>query len=140
MGIFSAIFGGGASAIVDSAGSALDKLFTSDAEREEAKRLMALAEQRPQEAQWETNKIEAAHRSVWVAGWRPAIGWVLAASLASYYIPQYVMGSVLWVMECWHHGRVLAYPLEIKSVGELVLAMLGMGALRTVEKFGKVTR
>ena len=29
-------------------------------------------------AQVETNKTEAAHRSVWVSGWRPAVGWCCA--------------------------------------------------------------
>ena len=119
-----------------SAGSVLDNLFTSDEEREEAKRLMAKVQDKPYQDQRDTNKIEAAHRSVWVAGWRPAIGWVCAASLASYYIPQFVLGSIIWVKACWIAGKLTAYPLQIEGVMGLVSSLLGLGTLRTIEKFG----
>lgn len=140
MGIWSTIFGGGAATVVDSVGGVLDKLFTSDAEREEAKRLMAQIEDKPLQDQRDTNKVEAAHRSVFVAGWRPAIGWVCAASLAAYYIPQFVLGSVVWVKGCWATGQLTAYPLEIDGITGLVASLLGLGTLRTVEKFGGKTK
>jgi len=132
------IFSSGASGAVEGAvkgvGSILDNLFTSDEERLQAAERMKLIEMKPQEAQWQTNQIEAAHRSVFVAGWRPAIGWVCAASLASYYIPQYVLGAVLWVSECWKAGHLTAFPLEIKGITELVMGMLGLAGMRTFEK------
>lgn len=132
------VTGSGVSSAVGSIGNALDNLFTSDEERLEAKRLMKLIEQRPQSAQWEINKIEAQHKSWFVAGWRPAIGWVCALSLASYYIPQFVLGSILWAMQCWHTRTISPYPLDIQGLMGLVTSLLGMGALRTIEKFGKV--
>ena len=130
----------GVTETVKAGGTVLDNLFTSDEERLEAQRLLAEIEQRPQAAQWQTNIAEAQHRSVFVAGWRPAIGWVCAISLGSYYIPQYVMGSWLWASQCYHAGKIVAYPLEIGGLTQLVLALLGMGTLRTIEKFGKVTK
>jgi hypothetical protein len=39
-------------------------------------------------AQAETNKIEAAHRSIWVAGWRPCLGWVAALGFAWVFLLQ----------------------------------------------------
>lgn len=131
---------GGASKVIKTTGGVLDNLFTSDEERMEADRLMAEIEQRPQAAQWEINKAEAQHRSTWVAGWRPAIGWVCAVSLGSYYIPQFVLGSILWAIQCWETGKIIDYPLSIEGLMGLVTSLLGMGALRTVEKFGKLTK
>lgn len=128
------VTGGAASDIIKAGGGVLDNLFTSDEERMEAERLAAEIQQRPTAAQWETNKIEAGHRSIWVAGWRPAIGWVCAASLASYYIPQFIMGSVLWSIQCWQTGHVVAYPLSIEGLMGLVSSLLGLGAMRTYEK------
>ncbi len=125
---------------IEAAGGVLDNLFTSDEERAEAKRLMQEIRQRPQAAQWEINLAEAKHRSVWVAGWRPAIGWICAASLAAYYIPQFVLASFLWVRFCLEQGQRVAYPADIGGLMELVLVLLGSMSLRTIEKFGKVTK
>lgn len=140
MGFLSNLFGVGASSVVDSVGGVLDNLFTSDEERAEAKRLQSIINDKPLQDQRDTNKIEAAHRSVFVAGWRPAIGWVCAASLACYYIPQFILGSVIWVKECWVAGELSAYPLSIEGITGLVASLLGLGTLRTVEKFGGKTR
>ena len=119
-------------------GNVLDNLFTSKEEKMEAERLMKEIEQKPDAAQWEINKIEAQHRNWWVAGWRPAIGWVCAGSLFSYYIPQFVLGSIIWTKECWAAGKLVEYPLSIEGLMGLVMSLLGMGTLRTIEKFGKV--
>ncbi len=136
----SSLFSGGVSTVVDSVGGVLDNLFTSDEEREEAKRLMAQVQDKPLQDQRDVNKIEAAHRTIFVAGWRPAIGWVCAVSLASYYIPQFVLGSIVWVKTCLAAGQLSAYPLEIDGITGLVASLLGLGTLRTVEKFGGKTK
>lgn len=134
MSWLSRLFTGGASTLVDSVGGVLDNLFTSDEERAEAERLLAQVQDQPHSDQRKTNMIEAAHRSVFVAGWRPAIGWTLAASLASFYLPQFLMGAVLWTKACWVKQTIIAYPLEIEGVTQLVLGMLGMAGIRTYEK------
>lgn len=88
----------------------------------------------PGKAQVELNKIEAGHRSVFVAGWRPFIGWVGGLGLAFYYIPQYALGTWLWV-EMVRETRVMhPYPVDSDGLLQLVLAMLGMGAMRSLEK------
>lgn len=75
-------------------------------------------------AQSEVNKVEAGHRSVFVAGWRPAIGWGCGVALI--------------------YNTVLA-PLAGLGVADLgflqtvLLAMLGISASRTIEKVKGVT-
>jgi len=102
-------------------------------------------------AQTEINKIEAASSSVFVAGWRPAIGWVCAISIGSYYIPQALMAVVLWSIQCimvmWETPDIAKVALPAfpgifgwEQLFGLVLAMLGVGTLRTAEKLKGVAR
>ena len=116
-------------------GNVLDGLFTSDDEKLTHEEVKLRLLQAPNLAQVELNKVEASHRSVFVAGWRPAIGWVCAASLFFFYVPQYVIATFVWIKIMMGNGWVMVpYPVDAKGVLELVLALLGMGALRTVEK------
>lgn len=72
----------GIGAAVGAVGTLLDELFTSDDERLEKKVLLQRLSQQPQLAQVALNATEASHKSVFVAGWRPYIGWVLGTALA----------------------------------------------------------
>lgn len=90
------------------------------------------AEQRLHEqmiAQAEINKVEAASGSVFVAGWRPAVGWVCAAGLAAQVI-------VLPLVD-----RIFGWNMQFDT--ELLIltmsGMLGIGAMRTVEKIKGVS-
>lgn len=139
MGLISTIFGQGGDAVakpVEAVGNVLDKLFTSDDERLSRAEAMARLAQRPAELQVEINKLEAQHRSVWVAGWRPGIGWVCGLSLALYFIPQYGTAAAVWIKACataeWK--TLPPYPVTADALMELVFAMLGMATLRTAEK------
>jgi len=81
-------------------------------------------------AQAETNKIEAAHRSVWVAGWRPALGWVSALSFAWIFLLAPITQWVLLLM-----GNTVVLPvLQSDILLELTFALLGLAGLRTYEK------
>ncbi|WP_049974161.1 3TM-type holin [Azospirillum sp. B4] len=83
-------------------------------------------------AQLDVNKAEASSASVFVAGWRPFIGWVCGAALASQYI---VMPLVVWLA-----GLILGHaPPAPPKLGDdqlttILLGMLGLGGLRTLEK------
>ena len=103
----------------------LDKLVTSDEERGQLQILKIKALQEPDKLQVELNKIEASHRSRFVAGWRPAIGWICAAGLS---FPFIINPMLQWATN--KPGPEL--PLDVLM--ELVLAMLGLGSLRTIEK------
>jgi len=67
---------------IEAVGRVLDGLFTSDKERLSKTAALARVAQQHAPVQTEINKIEAAHRSVFVSGWRPFIGWVCWFALA----------------------------------------------------------
>lgn len=128
------IFTGGGKTIaepVEAIGNVFDKLFTSDEERAQAEAVMEKLRQRPAELQVELNKVEAQHRSAFVAGWRPAIGWVCAAGLAFTFVVNPTIEWITLVSEI-EISKGPQVPTDI--IMELVLAMLGMSALRTFEK------
>lgn len=149
------IFAGGVAGIVSAVGVAGDALFTSKEELgEQALKGRALdieeakLRDRGNERQVEVNLQEAKHSSIFVSGWRPGIGWVCGIGLACYFLPQFLVGAIVWSVACYEvltvaggAGIVLPeYPVKGDQIMELVIAMLGMGALRTAEKFGKVSR
>jgi hypothetical protein len=74
--------------------------------------------------QADTNTAEAQSGSLFVSGWRPAIGWVGAIGL----LYQYLLRPIA-VGAGWHD-----LPTLDQSLMELVTAMLGMAGLRTYEK------
>ncbi len=87
-------------------------------------------------AQMAVNAAEAAHTSVFVAGWRPMIGWACALAL----IIQYLAGPLaVWIGDLT--GNPLPAPPKLDAVlWELMFGMLGMGGLRTYEKLKGVAR
>lgn len=93
-----------------------------------------------QKLQTDVNKIEAGSASLFVSGWRPFIGWVCGISLGCFFIPQYVLGSYLWVKMCLEKNELIDYPLNSDGLMSLVTAMLGFGAIRTYEKIKKKAR
>ncbi len=125
---------------VAAVGKVMDGLFTSDDERLTHKEVMARLKNAPHEVMGKISLIEAGHRSIWVSGWRPGIGWVAGVSLAFFFIPQYAMGAYIFVHTYATTGEIIPYPVEPKAVIELVLALLGMGALRTAEKIKGVAK
>lgn len=87
-------------------------------------------------AQLEINKVEAAHRSVFVAGWRPFIGWCGGASICWHFILQPISTFTLGVLD-------LPYDLpifEMESLMTIVMGILGIGGMRSFEKFKGLTK
>jgi hypothetical protein len=125
MGVLDKLLGGAAAQPIEAVGNVLDKLFTSSEEKLDKQALLTKLAQQPHIAQIELNKVEAQHRSVFVAGARPFILWVCGFGLANAFL---VNPWIQWISGA--PGPEL--PLEIMS--ELVFALLGLGALRTVEK------
>lgn len=82
------------------------------------------------------NKAEAESGSNFRGGWRPAVGWVCAAALAYQYLARPVLPWLATVAGF----NVPPLPALDGSLFELVLAMLGLGGLRTFEKMKGVTR
>jgi hypothetical protein len=73
----------------------LDKVIPdADAKQRIAHEIAVLAEKQAHElakSQIEVNKAEAAHKNLFVAGWRPAVGWTCCLAMASNFlvIPQF---------------------------------------------------
>ena len=87
-------------------------------------------------AQTEINAAEAQHKSIFVAGWRPFIGWVCGVGIAWAMVVQPV---AQWAMIAWGDGTELP-TIDTSYLMELVTAMLGMSGLRTFEKMRGVAR
>ena len=84
--------------------------------------------QRLIELQAEINKIEAQHRTIFVAGWRPFIGWVCGVALAY----NFVLRDLL----IWFIGPEQVPPaLQMEHLMTVLIGMLGLGGMRTFEKF-----
>ena len=78
-----------------------------------------------------TNTAEAAHPSLFVSGWRPAVGWVCAASFGWVCVGQPLF-SWTYVLITKQPAPVIALPTEMLMT--TLLGMLGLGTLRTLEK------
>jgi hypothetical protein len=132
-------------ALVPALGTLVDRLIPDKAAAQRAKDDMEAALVKASNeaalAQVEVNKIEAGHSSVFVAGWRPFIGWVCGVALALYYVPMFIIGMGLWVWACLEAGAMVPRPeLGVAEIIGLVMAMLGLGGLRTFEKLHGVAR
>jgi hypothetical protein len=83
------------------------------------------------QAQLGVNQVEAASTSLFVAGWRPFVGWVCGGALAYNFVAQpflaFLIGCFAWKLP----------PLPLLDSGSLttvLLGMLGIGGMRTFEK------
>lgn len=118
----------------------LDK-FIEDKDKKNAIafELSTMAERHAQElakAQLEVNKAEAAHKSLFVAGWRPAVGWVCVAGMAGNFIVIPLANFALALA-----GSAVSIPLvALSEMMPVLMGMLGLGAMRTVEKAKGVQR
>ncbi len=79
------------------------------------------------ELQTRINEVEAKHRTVFVAGWRPFIGWVCGVALAYNFV---IRDFAIWVF-----GIERVPPaLQMEHLMTVLLGMLGLGGMRTYEK------
>ena len=142
----------GLGSIIDSVGKVADDLITT----KEEKLQIALKEKELDTAllqgQMEINKTEAQHGSVFVAGWRPFIGWIGGLALAYQFIlyPLLVWAFALlqaWqVIPCDLPGLAVSSgqcsvtappPLDASLLMTIVTGMLGIGGMRSFDKMKK---
>lgn len=92
-------------------------------------------------AQIEVNKVEAASASLFVAGWRPAIGWVCGSALAWQYVLEPMVTWLATVSQgIWHFVIPPLPVLDTSQMMPVLLGMLGLGGLRTYERIKDVSR
>lgn len=125
MSLLRSLLGGAAAQPIEAIGNVVDQLFTSDEEKAQAQMVLEKIRQSPHILQAEINKIEAQHRSVFVAGWRPFIGWICGVGLFFTFI-------INPLLQWWSGQEGPALPLDAMTM--LVTALLGLGGLRTFEK------
>lgn len=109
-------------------GKLLDRLIPDRAAREAAAAKLAELEQSGElqtlVGQLAINKVEAAHRSLFVAGWRPAVGWICAGAMLNNFIVVPYVGAVAPAIQ----------PLDLSVMMPVLLGMLGLAGARTFEK------
>ena len=118
----------------------LDKFIEDkDVKNKLAHEVATMSEKHAQElakGQMEINKTEAAHKSLFVAGWRPAIGWICGLGMASNFIVIPIANFVLALT-----GSTILIPLlDTGEMMPVLMGMLGLGAMRTYEKKEGVQR
>ena len=124
------ILGESAGGLVEGVAGAIDRFVETDEEEKAAKLLVEKMRQEPHKWLAEINKVEAGHKSIFVAGWRPFIGWVCGIGLMWTFIGEPVVSTIVSIQ-----GLEVVLP-EIKT-GELiplVFALLGLGGMRSWEK------
>jgi len=118
----------------------LDKVIPDADERSRlAFEIATLTEKQAHEiakAQIEVNKEEATNHSLFVSGWRPAVGWICATGLATNYLFVPICNFVLTVNE----SPITVPALDLSEMMPVLLGMLGLGGLRTYEKTKDVAR
>jgi len=125
MGLLASFLGETAVSAVQGVANVVDQFVETDDEKRAAEILKAKMVANANLVQVEVNKIEAAHRSIWVAGWRPGVGWICVIGLSF----PFVLNPILQ----WTTGQ-LGPQLPLDHLMNLVYALLGLGAYRTVEK------
>lgn len=111
-----------------------DKMAETDAAKMQQEITMALlsAEMAPVLAQLDINRQEAAHDSIFVAGWRPFVGWVCGAALAYHFI---FLPLMTFVIACW---KWQVPPLPVFDMGSLMTILLGMLGLSLSRSYEKI--
>lgn len=89
------------------------------------------------EGQLAINQAEAGHASIFVAGWRPAIGWICGAALVWNFI---ILPLMMWVAFLMDVDLSSAPELDAAELTTILVGMLGLGGLRTYEKRMGVAR
>jgi hypothetical protein len=86
-------------------------------------------------AQMNVNAIEAANPRLFISGWRPAVGWVCAGALAF----QLVLSPMIQWGSALAHRPVTPPVMQTELLTTMLISMLGMGGLRSLDKFNGVS-
>lgn len=134
MSLIGALAGSG---IIGEFGKIIDSVHTSAEEKADAQRKLLDLMQRPDLAQIAVNQEEAKHASIFVAGWRPFIGWVCGVSLAFNFMFYHFF---VWGMGIWRPDLPPLPNPDTSELMTLVLSLLGLGAMRSFEKTKGVSK
>lgn len=120
----------GIGSVADLIKDGIDRIWPDKSEAEKAQAALLMT---ALQGQLDTNKAEAANPSIFVAGWRPFVGWVCGVGFAvSALGPLLEWGSSLI-------GHPTKFPaIDLSVMMPLLFGMLGLGGMRTAEKINGV--
>ena len=127
------IFGGDT---LKTVGTVIDDLHFSGEEKEKLKLQMKEIDAKLKEKQLDINKVEAGHRSIFVSGWRPFLGWISGLSIGYVYLFQPLLDMILQMFGV----EVNWVVLDLGQLMPLILGMLGLWGLRSFEKAKGLTK
>lgn len=138
MGVLANLFGFFASGVSAKGGKTaatavaevIDELFTSEEEKLTKQAMLARISLKADELQAQINTSEAKHRSLFVAGWRPFIGWICGLALVWHFIalPILIYGGLFFGLE------TTPPAFDLGELNTILFGLLGLGTLRTFEK------
>ena len=123
--------------LFDKAADLIDGLFTTDKDRADARFALENLSHQANMGQLEINSREAMHRSIFVAGWRPFIGWTCGFGLCWHFI---LAPMLEWIFLATGYVTADLPELDTGPLMTLTLGMLGLGGLRTLEKSKGMTK
>lgn len=128
-------------ALIGPIATLLDKVIPDAGERAKlAHEIATMAERHAHEialAQIEVNKEEAKSESLFKSGWRPFIGWVCGAAFAYHFVGQPV---IIFVLAYFGLPAPTLPEFDMMSLMTVLGGLLGLGGLRTFEKYKGITK
>lgn len=123
----------------------IDKIWPDKTQADQAKLAMFQAQQAGAfkemdadlelaKAQIAANAVEAASPSVFVSGWRPAVGWVCVSACAWNWIGL----PIAVAAAAFFKYQVQLAPADLSQMTPILIGMLGLGGMRMVEKLNGV--
>ena len=131
----------GLGSILDIGGKIIDRVWPDPKERDAAKLELFKAQQAGAfkemdaevelaKAQIAVNAVEAANPGLFTSGWRPYVGWLCGTGLGWNYIGRPIVETGMAIA-----GHPIALPAaDMSELMPLLFGLLGLGAMRTVEK------
>ena len=138
----------GIAAAIPLIGKVFDRVFPDPAQAQEAKLKVLELEQQGELAELEAdvklaagqmqiNEQEAQHSSLFVAGWRPFVGWTCGVALAYHFIIQPLANWGAFLAGADLEGMP---EMDMGELMTVLLGMLGLGGMRSYEKRNHVAQ
>ena len=118
---------------LDLAGQVINRIWPDKTEQEKAEMALLVATVQGQLA---VNQAEAGHPSVFVSGWRPAIGWICGGACAWNWIGLPIAQAAL----VFFGYEMTLDSADLTEMLPILIGMLGLGGLRTYERVQGVAR
>ena len=125
-----------AESVIGVAGKVLDKFVEDKDLKAKLEHEMKMQLHNANLAQIEVNKAEATHKSMFVAGWRPACGWICSIALLYHFVLQPI---IVFILSAAGYSYDLP-SFDMSSLMTVLMGMLGLGGLRSFEKSKNITK